>query len=337
MPQKAIIKEQNKLIQLWQLTDGQIRELEDKKALGEVTLICTDPNCKGEMHIRAVDSWIQTHLAHNRGELTKTCINSHAPEGARHKLSKKKIAKFLQEKYPDAQVEVEWVIDSTVYAKRRKIDVVAFLPDGTKEAHESQRGNQSSAKFRHRTHDIRNAGFDRVVWWLSGRADRMNYREWCVENCEYYGLIEFEYQEIMGQKTLVDAHLQYIKSSWQKNKWVEEREARALRQRRWLEKQRQQYQPAGKIIATPYQSPVERRVLGHQRPELRPTASDHQPIVEHFTADKPKPKVSTIKNWYQSSMVAKMLNEHYEKKLRDDIERTKQLARARWENRLDVE
>jgi hypothetical protein len=296
MSQKARIKEAGSLIQLWNLDKAAIERLEDKIELGKTTLVCADSNCGGQMHLRAVDSWIKTHFAHNPGQVSSTCPNRPG-ESPEHRLSKKRIAQFLQDKYPDSTVEVEYSVPDTVFAKRRQIDVAVFHPDGKKEAHETQRSYQTSKRFRQRSSDYAGAGFDRVVWWLSGRADKRDYREWCANHCANFGRIAFKYDTVMGVEVLTEAILQYIDSEWQREKWRKFAEARAEN----IAKRRRNYRPSPPLFS------VDRK----PQKELERESKDYWAGVWKntygFTPSKPERTKQAEQNWAASPSVKKML------------------------------
>lgn len=315
MPQKAKVKETGEVIQLWRLNGEEIQRLED----GGQTLICPDPNCRGVMHLRAVDSWIQTHFAHNPGSGLADCPNR-VSESAEHKLAKKKIAAFLQEKYPDAMVEVEYRIEGTTYAKSRSIDVAVIHADGRKEAHEAQLSYQTTKRFRQRTQDYTDAGFDNVVWWLSGRARKFAYREWCVDNCKQYGLVKFRHDTIMGVRTLVDAELQLIDSAWQRQQWDKRRRAKYERMRIAEERRAQ-------ILERRRTNIESRQNQVGDRPE---PAAKFEPLgtPELMRIPPAEPIITTAAaraNWRKSPSVAAILVPVYERRLDEDSKKNEDI------------
>ena len=81
-------------------------------------------------------------------------------------MIKERLAKWLQNRYPGAEITTEYSIaGDMIYKNTRRIDVFVTHHDGTKEAHEIQLSPQPTATTARRTRDYKSFGIDEVVWW----------------------------------------------------------------------------------------------------------------------------------------------------------------------------
>jgi competence CoiA-like predicted nuclease len=190
-----------KIIKLWQMDDDAIRQIMHEIRDNRDMMTCFMPDCGCSMHVRALDS--DKKVAHF-ARYPNTGGDSHPASGEslEHMLEKSKLAQWLQKRYPFAEITTEKTLDigEGGYRKTRRVDVFVTLADGQTEAHEIQRSYQNTAKTERRTNDYKMAGVNRVVWWWAGKAsDNDALKEWCINNCDFYGKIRTPRKSFMGK------------------------------------------------------------------------------------------------------------------------------------------
>ncbi len=205
MALEAIDRATGDLVKLWKMSDDAIRELIIETNKDAIT--CNNQDCNCRMYIKALDSDNRvTHFA----RYPKTGTDKYHPtsggESLEHLMIKERLAKWLQNRYPGAEITTEYFIaGDMIYKNTRRIDVFVTHHDGTKEAHEIQLSPQPTATTARRTRDYKSFGIDEVVWWWAGRNSYNEaYGNWCIENCNYYGTAETRNEIIMGHKLLTD-------------------------------------------------------------------------------------------------------------------------------------
>ena len=205
MALEAIDRATGNLVKLWKMSDDVIRELIIENDKDAITCVHRDCDCR--MYIKALDSDNRvTHFA----RYPKTGADKYHPtsggESPEHLMIKERLAKWLQNRYPGAEITTEYPIaGDMIYKNTRRIDVFVTHHDGTKEAHEIQLSPQPTATTARRTRDYKSFGIDEVVWWWAGRnSDNEAYGNWCITNCNYYGTAETRNEIIMGHKLLTD-------------------------------------------------------------------------------------------------------------------------------------
>lgn len=183
MPLRALYLPTNEDI----LASDFTSSLEIKKQYQKEGIVC--PFCKTQMTPTKRKNSI-LYFRHNQ-----KCSNQmeYHPESYQHLLGKTILAKHLKNELAgisDVEVIVEYPIREAG-EHGRIADVAAIFPTGFIIVYECQLASITTEMLEKRTKDYEKAGVD-VTWFLGGKADNDNNRDWCVE---YFGdcfYIKFE-------------------------------------------------------------------------------------------------------------------------------------------------
>jgi competence CoiA-like predicted nuclease len=159
-----------------------ITEIEEpRKVLRSGDCLCQD--CEQPLIVKVgfmrLGHSVSPHFAHYADRECTLKYKSH-PETLEHREGKRYLAKYLREtykEYTDSDIEKEVPIPEIM----RKADLLVTLPMGWRIAHEIQLAAISIDELEERTNDYSRAGID-VVWWLGGKADNYQNRDWCIKN-----------------------------------------------------------------------------------------------------------------------------------------------------------
>lgn len=226
---EGLRRDSRERVKLWAMTpeaiNGLIAEIENDRDL----ITCHNPKCGCSMYVRAMDTeTIITHFA----RYPKTGSENYHPgkgESLEHQLAKQRLAVWLQQSYPSAEITTEYAIDD------QRIDVYVRHSDGKEEAHEIQRTPQTTYKTQSRTAGYNNKGIDEVVWWWLDRGNEERSREWCINNVKQYGTAVSSYEEIMGHKILMDVRFTRHVSENILSGRRRENEARSAQLQQWAD------------------------------------------------------------------------------------------------------
>jgi competence CoiA-like predicted nuclease len=195
---EGLRKDTGERIKLWAMNatavSGLIAEIENEREI----ITCHNPKCGCSMYVRALDSKnIVTHFARFPKTGNEQCHPGKG-ESLEHQLAKQRLALWLQQSYPTAEITTEFSIDN------QRIDVYVKHSDGRTEAHEIQRTPQTTFRTQSRTNGYKAKGIENVVWWWLDRGNEERNRNWCADNTEQFGTAASVYDEIMGQRILSD-------------------------------------------------------------------------------------------------------------------------------------
>lgn len=195
---EGLRKDNGERVKLWAMDAPSIGSLVAEIEENREIITCHNPNCGCSMYVRAADSkTIVTHFA----RFPKTGNEQSHPgkgESLEHQLAKQRLALWLQQSYPTAEITTEFSIED------QRVDVYVKHADGHTEAHEIQRTPQTCFRTQSRTDGYKAKGIANVVWWWLDQGDEERSREWCVSNADQYGTGKSVYEEIMGHKILTD-------------------------------------------------------------------------------------------------------------------------------------
>jgi competence protein CoiA len=141
--------------------------------------------CEGEMFPK-IGSVIAPHFAHKH-KCTSTI--GHHPESPEHESGKTKIAQYLRNRYAKTGEVVD--IEVILPLANRRADIMVTGSNGQwRTAHEVQLSPITPAELEERTTDYAKEGVE-IVWWLGGKANTDENRNWCLLYSGTCGIIEF--------------------------------------------------------------------------------------------------------------------------------------------------
>lgn len=124
----------------------------------------------------------------------KECTN-YSGEGEKHDAAKTFLEQFLQ-KQGAFEVLVDKIYVVADDGRKRKPDLLVTYELGQREGHEIQISPINSTQLEERTNDIRDAGVQRVVWYLYGKNFNKENRAWCCRNNVPCYHLKFDYANI---------------------------------------------------------------------------------------------------------------------------------------------
>jgi competence CoiA-like predicted nuclease len=279
---EGLRKDSGERVKLWAMDAKAVNSLIAEIEKNREIITCHNPNCGCSMYVRAADSKnIVTHFA----RFPKTGNEQSHPgkgESLEHQLAKQRLALWLQQSYPTAEITTEFSIDD------QRVDVYVKHRDGSTEAHEIQRTPQTTFRTQSRTDGYKAKGIANVVWWWLDQGNEERNREWCISNADQYGTGNSVYEEIMGYKILTD--IKFAKYSCA--------DVRANRKRKHeermkiLEEQVESRQPrrayvqpvVSPTVAVPANNPIVDATYPTEFPGGSMTVVSYDPLTDRYTS-----------------------------------------------------
>lgn len=203
---EGIRRDNKQSMKLWAMRADELQRLIDNIEENRDLITCHNPQCGCSMYVRAVDSEnIVTHFA----RYPKTGNDRYHPtrgESLEHQKAKEKLAQWLANKYPDAEITTEYITGN------QRVDVFMRHSDGKTEAHEIQRTPQKTWRTKVRTEGYLEKGIDDVIWWWLDGGNEDRSREWCVQNSNSFGVGKSKYAAHLDQRVLIDITFQRYNS-----------------------------------------------------------------------------------------------------------------------------
>ena len=154
---------------------------EINKQFSKGDLVC--PFCEIVMFPRGgISKHCTLHFVHTSECATKM---GHHPESPEHLAGKLALAEYLKAEvspYSEVEIIVEYPIPKAG-ENGRIADVVAIFPSGWLIIYECQLSPITPEALEKRTKDYERVGAD-VIWFLGGKANTPQNRDWCIE---YFG------------------------------------------------------------------------------------------------------------------------------------------------------